>query len=352
MPLQTETPSPITNSNLRGDIVFTFALALGLYVAWLVRDVLALMYVSALFAVVLAPVVRGIMRLRIGKWQPGRVMAIFLLMFGLLSLGSLFMVLTLPPLVRDITDFVKDLPQRSESLVARVQGVPLLHRVDFAAMAVKLKQSATQYAGDILYSLTNWAAKLFDVITAVILTIYFMIEGEHVYLWFLSMVPVERRKRLDHTLQRASIRMGGWLLGQLTLMLILGVTSGIVLTLLHVRYSFVLAILLGVSNIIPVVGAMVTGSLALLAAAMDSWTKILYVFIFGVVYAQVENGYLTPRIMKTRVNLAGTAVIVALLFGASLGEVAGAMVAVPTAVLVAVLLEEYFIDETAPTAGE
>ena len=230
MPLTTETPTPITNRNLRGDIVFIFALALGIYVAWLVRDVLALMYVSALFAVVLAPVVRGIMHLRIGKWQPGHVMAIFLLMFGLLSLGALFLVLTLPPLVRDISDFVKDLPQRSETLVARVQGVPLLHRVDFAAVAVKLKQSATQYAGDFLSSLSNWAGKLFDMITGIILTIYFMIEGEHVYQWFLSMVPINRRDRLDHTLQRASIRMGGWLLGQLTLMLILGVTSGVVLT--------------------------------------------------------------------------------------------------------------------------
>ncbi|HEX4020110.1 MAG TPA: AI-2E family transporter [Acidobacteriaceae bacterium] len=339
-----DTPGPITNRNLRGDIVFTFALGVGLYVAWLVRDVLAVMYMSGLFAVVLAPVVRGVMRLRIGKWHPGRVIAIFILTFGLLGLASLFMVLTLPPMVRDITDFLKELPNRSESLMSRVQDIPLVRKVDFPMIAIKLKQSASQYAGDILYSLTNWAAKLFDIITCIVLTVYFMIEGEHVYYWFLSMVPIERRERLDETLRRASIRMGGWLLGQLTLMLILGITSGIVFTFLHVRYSFVLATLLGVSNIIPVMGALVTGALALLAAAMDSWSKVLYVFIFGIIYAQVENAYITPRIMRTRVNLAGTAVIIALLVGAKLGGIAGAMVAVPTAVLVAVLLDEYFIN--------
>ena len=352
MPQILENPGNITNRNLRGDILFAFALGIGLYVAWLLRDVLALMYISALFAVVLAPVVRGIMRFHIGRWHPSRVAAIFILVFGLLLLISLFLILTLPPLVRDITEFLKELPQRSENLVDRLQGVPLLGHVNFAAMAIKLKQSAALYAGGVLYSLTNWAAKFLDIITALILTVYFMIEGEHIYHWFLSMVPIDRRERLDGTLQRASIRMGRWLLGQLMLMLILGVTSGIVLTLLHVRYSFILAILLGVSNIIPVMGALVTGALALLAAAMDSWQKVLYVFIFGIIYAQVENAYLTPRIMRARVNLAGTAVIIALLVGLSLGGVPGAMVAVPTAVLVAVLLDEYFVDTHAPVVTE
>jgi predicted PurR-regulated permease PerM len=89
------------------------------------------------------------------------------------------------------------------------------------------------------------------------------------------------------------------------------------------------------------VGALVTGSLALLAAAMDSWAKVASVFVFGIVYAQIESAYLTPRIMRTSVNLTGTAVIVALLLGVSFAGVAGAMVAVPTAVLVAVLVEEY-----------
>ncbi|HUZ05672.1 MAG TPA: AI-2E family transporter, partial [Acidobacteriaceae bacterium] len=311
----TQTSDPITNRNLRGDILFAFALGIAIYLAWVLRDVLILLYVSALFAVVLAPVVRGVMRLRIGRWHPNHLTAILILTFGLLLLGILFFVLTLPPLIRDITIFLKELPQRSESIVARMQNVPLLRRMGFGGIADKLKESASQYAGAALYSLSNWAGKLFDIITGVILTVYFMIEGKHAYLWLLSMVPAARRQRLDTTLQRASVRMGRWLLGQLMLMLILGVTCSIVFSLLHIRYSFILAILLGVSNIIPVVGALVTGSLALLVAAMDSWTKVLSVLAFGLIYAQVENAYLTPRIMRTSVDLAGTAVIIALLVG-------------------------------------
>ncbi len=327
--------------NLRGDILFVFILAIVLYTAWHLREVLILLYVSALFAVILSPVVSSVMRLRIGRWQPSRSVAILLLVLGLLLLAAIFLMLTLPPLIRDLTNFAQDIPQRSAAIVHRMQHLTLLKKIDLASLTAKLQLAAARDTGDVLDSLSNWAARLLSILSGMVLTVYLLIEGKQVYGWFLQLVPPARRHRLDATLQQAAVRMGGWLLGQLMLMLILAVTSGIVLRLLHVRYALTLAVLLGVSNIIPVVGALFTGSLALLAAAMDSWTKLLSVLAFGLVYAQIENAYLTPRIMRTRVNLTGTAILIALILGFSLAGVAGALVAVPTAVLVAVLVEEY-----------
>jgi predicted PurR-regulated permease PerM len=92
-----------------------------------------------------------------------------------------------------------------------------------------------------------------------------------------------------------------------------------------------------------VLGAAVCIALALLVAAIDSWGRVLGIAIFYVVYLQVENSYLTPRIMKNRVDLPGLAILVALVLGSALEGVLGALVSVPTAVLVAVLLDEYFI---------
>ncbi|MGC9291411.1 MAG: AI-2E family transporter [Acidobacteriaceae bacterium] len=353
MEIQDPLQDALTNRSLRGDILFAFALGIGAYLVWVLRDVFVLLYVSALFAVVLTPVVHGVMRLRIGHWGPSRGMAIFLIVLGLaLGIGT-FLLFTLPPLVRDVNNFVRELPSRSQSLTARLQSVPLLDKVDMAAVTAKLKSEAAQYAGQFLYSLGNWAGKLFDILTGIVLTIYFMAEGEHVYQWALSLVPAARRGRLDQTLQRASVRMERWLLGQLALMLILGVASGVVFGLLHVRYYFVLAVVMGVSNIVPVIGALVSVSLAMLAAAVDSWTKVLGVAIFQLVYSQIESAYLTPRIMRTRVDLAGIAIVIALLLGLGLAGVVGALVSVPTAVLVAVLVDEYLIQpETAQTPTE
>jgi predicted PurR-regulated permease PerM len=336
-------PAAVKHRTLRSDIIFTFLLALGIYLAWLVRDVLVLIYVSALFAVVLMPVVRFIMKLRIGAWQPGRGSAIVILFLAVAGFATLFFVFALPPVVRDVREFLSELPTRGPQLLSRVRRIPFMQRVDVAALNAKLQDFAANFATYLLLSIRHWASKLFDIITSIILTIYFTLEGEMAYHWILSFFPVDMRQRLDVTLARAETRMGKWLLGQGTLMLILGVSSTILFVILDVRYAYALGVLMGLFNIIPIAGAVITVALAILVAAIDSWGRVLGVAIFYAIYAQVETSYLTPRIMRSSVDLPGLAVIVALLLGSAYDGIVGAMVAVPTAVLVAVLLDEYAV---------
>jgi predicted PurR-regulated permease PerM len=327
----------------RSSILFTFAVALALYTAWHVREELVLIYVSALFAVVLMPVVRSITQLRIGKWSPGRGVAILVLLLVTGSAAALFILFALPPVVRDLHEFAGELPTRGPELLARIRKLPFSQRVNIAALNAKLQDFASNFATYLLYSIKNWADTLFKIITGIILTVYFLLEGEIAYRWMLSFFPVSKRQRLDATLARAEVRMGKWLLGQGSLMLILGLSSTIVFVALKVRYAYALGVLMGLLNIIPIAGALVSVALALLVAAIDSWGRVLGVAIFYAIYAQVETSYLTPKIMRTSVDLAGLSVIVALLLGSALAGVIGAMVAVPTAVLVAVLLNEYMV---------
>jgi predicted PurR-regulated permease PerM len=137
--------------------------------------------------------------------------------------------------------------------------------------------------------------------------------------------------------------MEKWLVGQLSLMLILGTVSTIIYLLLGVRYAYVLGVLTGLLNLIPVLGAAVSVVLAMLVAAIDSWGRVLGVAIFFVVYLQIENSWLIPRIMRSRVQLPALAIFLSLLLGSAIGGIAGAMVAIPTAVLVSVLVEEYLV---------
>ena len=126
-------------------------------------------------------------------------------------------------------------------------------------------------------------------------------------------------------------------------MLILGLASTILYLSLGVRYAYGLGVLTGLLNIIPVLGAAVSIVLALLVAAIDSWSRVLGVAIFFLIYVQIENSLLIPRIMKNRVHLPALAILVALLLGSAVEGVVGALVAIPTAVLVAVLLDEYLV---------
>ena len=329
--------------SLRSDIVFAFGLALACALAWLVRDVLTLLYVSALFAVVLTPVVGKIANLRIRGRQPFKRIAILVMLVGAAAALTAFGFLAIPPVLRDLQQFAGEMPTRVPALLSKLKAIPLADHLNTDEITAKVQDFASQAATYLILSIRDWAGNLLDIAMGLILTIYFMLEGEHAYRWFLSFFPPESRDRLDKTLRRAEIRMGKWLFAQGSLMLILGLFSTTVYLALDVRYAYALGVLTGLMNIIPVLGAAICIGLALLVAAIDSWGRVLGIAVFYLVYLQVENSYLTPRIMKKSVDLPGLAILVALLMGSALAGVVGAMVSVPTAVLVAVLLDEYLV---------
>ncbi|HEY1650012.1 MAG TPA: AI-2E family transporter [Terracidiphilus sp.] len=341
------TQSSSTPHNHRGDIIFAFALAAAGYVAWLVRDVLVLLYVSALFAVVLTPVVRATGRLRIGRWQPLKGRAVFFLLLAILGVFAAFGYLTIPPVLHDLDQLSGQAPSKVPELMVKLRQIPFADRLDDAAIVDKLQGFAGRAATYTLLSVKDWAGKLADVISGIVLMLYFILEGDQAYHWFLSFFPPPRRTRLEGALNRAGVRMGHWLIGQASLMLILGLCSTITFLCLHVRYAYALGFLTGLLNIVPVLGATISLVLAALVAAIDSWGHALGVVIFFLVYLQVESSYLVPRIMRSRVNLPALAILVSLLLGFSLEGIVGGLVSVPTAVLVEVLLEEYLIQKEA-----
>ncbi len=329
----------------RSYIVFAFAIALVLLLAYFMREILMLLYVSALFAVVLMPVIRGITRIRIGKWHPGRGLAIFLLLLSVAAAATLFFAFALPPVLKDVQSLVAEMPGRGPRLLDRLHRIPFISHVNLSGLNAKMQGFASNFAEYLLLSITAWASKLADIGAVIFLTIYFMLEGDEAYHWVLSFFPRPSRERLNRALLRADARMGKWLLAQGGLMLILGICSLIVFIAFKIRYAYALAVLMGVLNIIPIVGAMVSMALVVLAAATDSWEKVVAVTVFYAIYAQVETSYLTPRIMKSRVDLSALGVLIALLVGSKLAGVVGAMIAVPTAVLVSVLIQEYLVQD-------
>jgi predicted PurR-regulated permease PerM len=331
-------------SSVRGTILFAFAVALALYVAWLIRGVLVLLYVSALFAVVLSPIVQATTRIRIGRWKPFHgSTAILILLLAVAGAFAVFGFFALPPVINDLQALTGELPARIPAILAKVREVPYADRLDAADMISWIQRWLSGGAAYLLLSFRAWAGALVEVIAGFVLTLYFILEGDGSYRWFLSFVPAQPRQRLDATLRRAAVRMEKWLLGQLSLMLILGTVSTIVYLSLGVRYAYVLGVVTGLLNLIPVLGAAVSLLIAVLVAAIDSWGRVLGVAIFFVVYLQIENSWLIPRIMRSRVQLPALAIFVALLLGSALGGIAGAMVAIPTAVLVSVLVEEYLV---------
>jgi predicted PurR-regulated permease PerM len=142
--------------------------------------------------------------------------------------------------------------------------------------------------------------------------------------------------------------------GQALLMLTLATLSCIAFAIIQLKYFFALAVIAGLLNIVPIIGPVVAVTLASVVALVDSPAKLLGVLVFFLLYQQLETGFLTPRIMKFSVNLPPLAVIISLMIGGALAGVLGALVAVPTAALCAVLIDEYLVkkDSAAATVME
>jgi predicted PurR-regulated permease PerM len=323
----------------RSDILFGFFVAIMLLLAWHVRDVLLLIYISALFAVVIGPAIGVVQKIHIGNWHPGRGLSVVLIMVtGLVLIGAFFLF-ALPPIFSDLQGFAHDLPGKAQRVYERIHNLPLLSHVDMNA----LQQHATEALGGALGVAKGIAGGVVSFFSWLILTAYFILDGERAFRWFLSLFPASRRPRLQETAIRADQRVSKWLLGQALLMLILGTLSLIVFGLLRVKYFYALAVFCGMANIVPIIGPIVSVGLAVIVAAFDSWTKALGVLIFYLVYQQLENAFLTPKIMKSTVDLPALAVIIALAMGGSMAGVLGALVAVPTAALIAVIIDEYVV---------
>jgi predicted PurR-regulated permease PerM len=291
------------------------------------------------------PVVTRISNLNLRGYHPTRPVAIVLLILAVFLVLGIFFTTGLPPVLRDLREFSNDLPKHIPEVVARIKKIPLADKFGIDTVAKRAEGAFTATASYIFTSLPLWLSHIFDILTTIFLCIYFMLEGEFAYAFFLSLFPLSQRKRLNVTLKRAELKISKWLLGQGLLMLILGVSSTIVFGLLHVRYFLLLGFLMGLFNIIPIAGGVITILIAAGVAALDSWTKMAGVFLFYAIYQNIENVILTPRIMRSSVNLMGLTILVALLLGTALAGIVGALVAVPTAALISVLLQEYAVQK-------
>jgi len=152
---------------VRSHILFAFAVAAGLLLAYRLRGVLLVIYVSVLFAVVINPAVEQMQRLRIGKWSPKRGAATLLTFLLVTSFFGLFGVFALPPIVHDVQQLADDWPRKSVALYERIRHLPLVDRVP----SDSLQQHLSPIIGGIFDVLKTVAVSFASVLTGLSLTL-------------------------------------------------------------------------------------------------------------------------------------------------------------------------------------
>lgn len=309
---------------------------------FVVRHMLLLLYVCALLAIGLSPLVRWLERRELpslGRYRAPRWAVILALYLVVLSTLAGAAAVVVPPLVTQ----AQQLSARAPELVERSQQMLERHglaRVDIGKLEASLS-SPSDVAGSVLGTVSGLFGGVLGLVTILILTFYFLLEADALVRLWLRCFPHERRTQALAIGARVTEKVSGWLLSQLLLAAIVGTSATIALALLGVPFPYVLGILAGLAEFIPFAGPFVVGVLATaIATVAVSWNVGLATAGYYALQQLIESNVLIPKLMGHQVGLSPALVIVAVLLGHALLGVTGALLAVPTAAILQATLHE------------
>jgi predicted PurR-regulated permease PerM len=322
-------------------VVVTLAL---LWVLWLVRDILLLIYVSALFAIGFSPVVRLLERQHlpsIGTYRVPRAVAILVVYLVILGVVVGVALLALPPLIRQAREFTADLPRLFEQAQSYLLDRGILREpITWPQVIRQVPGTSIDTVGTVMGALWGFVGGVVGMVTILILTFYFLVETDSIFRTFVRLFRSERRPQVAAVSIEITRKVSAWLGGQLLLAGTIGTTAGIALWLMGVPYFFVLAVIAAIGEMIPVVGPLLAAMPAVAVAFSVSGKVGLGVIVFFIVQQQVENHVLVPKLMERQLGVSAVTVIIALLIGSALLGIVGALLAVPTAAIAQVLFQE------------
>jgi predicted PurR-regulated permease PerM len=337
---------PLHRSN---PFVFGFFAALGVLVAWglwnalgQAKSVLILLIVSMFIAVGLNPLVEWFMRRGLKR---GLAVGVVFLLVLLAFAGVGFAIV---PVVTDqINSLIKNAPDWLDLLTKSRTLKDLDNKYHYIQKATEYIQDpalAQRAFGGILGVGKVVANALFSAFTILILTLYFLASLPAVKRAAYSLVPASRRPRVSILGDEVLGRVGGYVSGQFTVAITAGLCCFVFLEIVGLRdYAVALAIVVVFTAFIPMVGGLIGCVIITLVGLTDGvWTGVACL-AYGVIYQQVENYVVAPRIMRRAVDIPGAVTVIAALLGGALLGVVGALLAIPTAAAALLIIREVWI---------
>jgi predicted PurR-regulated permease PerM len=325
-------------------VLTAVAVVVVLYLLWLLRKPIGWLLVAMFLAVALSPPVNYLSR------SMRRGFAIAITYLGLLLIPILLIALIVPPLINEANDFATNVPHYADDVTEYVQKNGTLRNLNedydittkLEKEAQKLPSKLGGAAGtlrDIGLGIVN---SVFALLTILVMTAFLLGSGGGWVEQIIASRPRQERERLRRSLDNISSAVSGYVAGALTVAFIAGTATFIVLTILGVPFSGPLAVFAGLMSLIPMIGATIAAIIIGVVTVFNNFpTDTIIWTVWAIGYQQIENNLIQPQIQKRTVNVHPLLTIVAVLFGGTLLGVLGAIVAIPVAASIQILLREY-----------
>ncbi len=311
---------------------------------WRARLALLVIYVSLLVAAGLARPVAAVSRWRLWGMRPLPRWLAAALVYGV-TLGAIavLLVLVLNPLITQAEQLWTGLPQQFDRFQDLLRHYGLVNRRVTLQEAVQNvpKTDALGSMNTVLTAGYTFAGVLAGLVSVVILSYYLIVQGEVVALYLLRWVPETKQAAVQQAVAESIVKIGRWLEGTIVIGVIMGgVVSG-VLGILGVPYFYVVGVVAALGEAVPMVGPLLAGLVATIVALTVSPQLALVVCTVFVVIHEVEANILVPKVMEDRLGIGAIAVMCGLLIGWELTGIVGAVVAIPTVAILAVVAEQF-----------
>ena len=333
-------------------LALILATVLMIEIVQVARGVLIWIVIAVFLALALNPAVEWLL----ARGVPRRGFAVAITYVGALlaiaALGALFV----PIVVDQVDNFVKAVPDyvdqltRGEGRLGFLQDEYQITERVRAAVEERGAASILGVSGTALAVTKGVVTAIVAIVTIAFLTLFMLLEGPAWVERFYALLPAgsqERWRNMGRSIYRT---IGGYVTGNLAISLIAGTVSTIVLLILGVPYAVALGLLVALLDLIPLAGATIAAVLVTTIGFIDSTVSGIVLLIFFIIYQQLENHVLQPVVYGRTVQLSPLAVLIAVLIGAELAGVVGALAAIPVAGTIQVILVDWLAHRRARIA--
>ena len=304
-----------------------FVVAGVLVLAYVLRSVLAMLFVSIIIAAALSPLVDWFEKKKIP-----RLVGTLIIYLGIIALLSLIIYFAFPIIYEEILNLADSLSGLSDQV---------LHLLSNSALAERISDFISSYQGSLIKDasrffsiLINLGGGIVSVLTVFLISFYLLLEKDGVSDFIKFITPQSVEGTVLKIWHRSRLRLGKWLRVQLLLSTVIGVMVWAALLILGVKYAFVLAIFAAICELVPMVGPILAGVVATIVALTQSlplaiWTAIIFILI-----QRIENDILVPSVMGKTIGFNPVVVLVALFVGGKLGGILGMLIALPVVIVI------------------
>jgi predicted PurR-regulated permease PerM len=316
-------------------VLLVIGTLLFLLIAWKIRGILIALFVAFILMSGFAPLVDWLVKKGLNK----AFSVVITYLLAIIFFATLLFAV-IPPLVSEIRGFVNNLPVYINwvSTTFGDSNVPGITADKFAETVLSKLDTA-------LPTLLGAALSAFSVfllfIAVAVFSFYLLLERDKIKRNLHHLFPHLPKERVDTLAHKIEAKLGSWIRGEIVLMLIIGFATYIGLTLLRVEFALPLAVIAGLLEIVPNFGPTIAAIPAAIIAFVQAPILAIGVVALYVLIQQLENNIIVPKLMERAVGLSPLVIIFSLLVGGSVFGVVGALLAVPAAAIIHVVIEDF-----------